>query len=113
MAKNPRFIFFREVAGEAADGPLGAQGVPLTAGRSLAVDRRYVPLGVPLWLDTTMPGGTDKKLRRLMVAQDTGGAITGPVRGDFYWGTGEAALAEAGKMRSQGGYFLLLPKSTP
>lgn len=113
MAKNPRFIFFREVTGEAADGPLGAQGVPLTAGRSLAVDRRYVPLGVPLWLDTTMPGGTDKKLRRLMVAQDTGGAITGPVRGDFYWGTGEAALAEAGKMRSQGGYFLLLPKSTP
>lgn len=111
MAKNPRFIFFKEVTQEAADGPLGAQGVALTPGRSLAVDRRYVPLGLPVWLDTTMPGTTDKKLRRLMVAQDTGGAITGPVRGDFYWGTGEAALAEAGKMRSTGGYYLLLPKS--
>jgi membrane-bound lytic murein transglycosylase A len=111
MARNPRFIFFREMTQEAADGPLGAQGVALTAGRSLAVDRRYVPLGVPLWLDTTMPGSTDKKLRRLMVAQDTGGAIQGPVRGDFYWGSGEAALAEAGKMRSPGTYYLLLPRA--
>jgi membrane-bound lytic murein transglycosylase A len=113
MAKNPRYIFFKDVTPEAVDGPLGAQGVALTAGRSLAVDRRYVPLGVPIWLDTTMPGSTDRKLRRLVVAQDTGGAITGPVRGDFYWGTGEAALAEAGRMRSTGRYFLLLPKGTP
>lgn len=110
MARNPRYIFFREVGPEAAEGPLGAQGVALTPGRSLAVDRRYVPLGVPLWLDTHMPARPDRKLRRLMVAQDTGGAILGPVRGDFFWGTGEAALAEAGRMRSPGTYYLLLPK---
>ncbi|MCK6449977.1 MAG: MltA domain-containing protein [Alphaproteobacteria bacterium] len=109
MHKNPRYIFFREVAG--GDGPVGAQGVALTPGRSLAVDRRYVPLGVPIWLDTTMPGSTDKKLRRLVVAQDTGGAILGPVRGDFFWGAGEKALEEAGRMRSKGGYYLLLPKA--
>jgi membrane-bound lytic murein transglycosylase A len=111
MNQNPRYIFFREIPAAEGDGPIGAQGVPLTPGRSLAVDRRFLPMGVPLWLDTTMPGATDKKLRRLMVAQDTGGAILGPVRGDFFWGTGEPALAEAGKMRSQGSYYLLLPKS--
>jgi membrane-bound lytic murein transglycosylase A len=109
MHKNPRYIFFKEIPG--GDGPIGAQGVALSAGRSLAVDRRHIPLGVPIWLDTTMPGATDKKLRRLVVAQDTGAAITGPVRGDFFWGSGEKALAEAGKMRSKGGYFLLLPKA--
>ena len=111
MNQNPRYIFFREIAPTEGDGPIGAQGVPLTPGRSLAVDRRFIPMGVPLWLDTTMPGATDRKLRRLMVAQDTGGAIQGPVRGDFFWGTGEPALAEAGKMRSQGSYYLLLPKA--
>ena len=109
MHKNPRYIFFKEIEG--GDGPIGAQGVALTAGRSLAVDRRHVPLGVPIWLDTTMPGTGDKKLRRLMVAQDTGNAIVGPVRGDFFWGSGEKALAEAGRMRSKGGYYLLLPKA--
>lgn len=110
MNQNPRYIFFREIPPVEGDGPIGAQGVPLTAGRSLAVDRRFLPMGVPLWLDTTMPGGPDKKLRRVMIAQDTGGAILGPVRGDFFWGTGEAALAEAGRMRSQGSYYVLLPK---
>ncbi len=109
MHKNPRYIFFKEIAG--GDGPLGAQGVALTPGRSLAVDRRYVPLGVPIWLDTTMPGADGRKLRRLMVAQDTGGAILGPVRGDFFWGSGDKALEQAGRMRSRGGYYLLLPKA--
>jgi membrane-bound lytic murein transglycosylase A len=116
MQKNPRFIFFREIEGPDAltDGPIGAQGVPLTPQRSLAVDTSFLPLGAPLWLDTTWPPGTPdvgKPLRRLMIAQDTGGAIKGPVRGDFFWGTGEAALAQAGGMKQTGRYYLLLPKS--
>jgi membrane-bound lytic murein transglycosylase A len=109
MAENARYIFFREVEGA---GPTGTQGVPLTPGRSLAVDAALLPLGVPLWLDTTWPAGTPaagQPLRRLMVAQDTGGAIKGAVRGDVFWGTGEAALAIAGPMKQRGRYFLLLP----
>lgn len=110
MQRNPRFIFFREVK----DGPVGAMGVTLTAGRSLAVDPAFVPLGLPLWLDTTWPVdyGTVKRgdpLRRLMLAQDTGSAIKGPVRGDFFWGSGEEALRFAGAMKSPGRWFLLLP----
>ncbi|MDH3475864.1 MAG: murein transglycosylase A [Rhodospirillales bacterium] len=107
MRRNPRYIFFRRIEG---DGPIGSQGVALTPGRSLAVDPAFLPLGAPLWLDTTWPG-SDKPLRRLMVAQDTGSAIKGPVRGDFYWGAGEAALEYAGRMNQQGRYFLLLPKT--
>jgi membrane-bound lytic murein transglycosylase A len=107
MQRNPRYIFFRKIDGE---GPIGAQGVVLTPGRSLAVDPSFLPLGAPIWLDTTWPA-TDRPLRRLMVAQDTGSAIKGPVRGDFYWGSGEAALAEAGRMRQRGEYYLLLPKA--
>ncbi len=112
MAKNPRYIFFREVKG---DGPLGALGVALTAGRSLAIDPEFLPLGVPIWLDTAWPkdSGTVKAgdpLRRLMVAQDVGNAIKGPVRGDVFWGSGDAALDFAGRMKNVGRYFLLLPK---
>lgn len=107
MARNARYIFFQEITGE---GPIGAQGVALTAGRSLAIDPSFLPLGAPLWLDTTWPG-TDRPLRRLMVAQDTGSAIKGPVRGDFYWGSGAAALAEAGRMKQAGHYYLLLPQA--
>jgi membrane-bound lytic murein transglycosylase A len=84
--------------------------VALTAGRSLAVDPAYMPLGAPVFLDTTDPV-TREPLRRLMVAQDTGSAIKGPVRGDFFWGSGEPALAKAGRMKQQGRYYLLLPKS--
>jgi membrane-bound lytic murein transglycosylase A len=102
MAENPSYVFFREVAG---DGPVGSEGVVLTPGRSLAVDRNFVPLGMPVFLDAG-PG-----LRRLMVAQDTGGAIRGPVRGDVFWGTGAEAEARAGAMRARGVYYLLLPKS--
>lgn len=110
MQRNPRYVFFREIAGGGPhDGPIGAQGVALTPGRSLAVDRRFVPLGVPVWLDTAASDGA--KLQRLMVAQDTGGAIQGPVRGDIFFGAGEAALEQAGRMRSPGGYYLLLPKA--
>jgi len=108
FAVNPRFIFFREIAG---DGPIGSQGVALSAGRSLAVDTAFVPLGLPLWLDTTWPGQTDRPLNRLVVAQDTGGAIKGLVRGDFFWGYGDEALAQAGKMKSRGTYYLLVPNA--
>ncbi|HZB93883.1 MAG TPA: murein transglycosylase A [Stellaceae bacterium] len=102
MDANPSYVFFREIQG---DGPLGSEGVVLTPGRSLAVDRRFVPLGVPIFLDA------GDGLRRLMVAQDTGGAINGPVRGDVFWGTGAAAEARAGPMKARGRYYLLLPKS--
>jgi len=105
MAENPSYVFFRELAG---DGPLGSQGTVLMAGRSLAVDRDFVPLGVPVWLD--VQDGADH-LQRLMVAQDTGGAIRGPVRGDVFWGFGPEAEARAGKMKARGGYYLLLPKT--
>ena len=113
MARNPSYIFFQEHPElGAADGPLGTQGVPLTAGRSLAVDRRFLPLGAPLWLDTTAPWPEgEAPLRRLMVAQDTGGAIKGVVRGDIYWGAGEHAEAIAGRMRSPGRYAILLPRA--
>ncbi len=107
MQRNLRYIFFRKIDGE---GPIGAQGVVLTPGRSLAVDPAFIPLGTPIWLNTTWPA-SDRPLRRLMVAQDTGSAIKGAVRGDFYWGTGEAALAEAGRMRQLGAYYLLLPNT--
>jgi membrane-bound lytic murein transglycosylase A len=108
MAANPSFIFFRELEG---DGPVGAQGVRLTAERSLAVDRRFIALGVPVWVDTVDPLEPDEPWRRLMVAQDTGGAIRGPVRGDVFWGTGREAGERAGRMKSKGRYYLLLPKA--
>jgi len=75
----------------------------------LAVDRTVIPLGAPLWLETTDPLYPGRPLRRLVVAQDTGSAITGAVRGDLFWGAGEAAEAAAGSMKQLGRYFLLLP----
>jgi len=107
MRRNRRFTFFRLIEGE---GPIGGHGVPLTPGRSLAVDPSFMPLGAPVWLDTTQPGSAEP-LQRLMVAQDIGGAIKGPVRGDFFWGYGEEALHHAGGMKETGRYFLLLPKA--
>ena len=106
MQKNARFIFFDTIAGA---GPIGSEGVALTAGRSLAVDPGYLPFGVPLWLDTTWPAST-RPLRRLVVAQDSGAAIRGPVRGDLFWGHGDDALALAGPMKQRGNIYLLLPK---
>lgn len=107
MRENPRYIFFRPIEG---DGPVGAMGVPLTPGRSLAVDPTVVPLGAPVWLDTVAPDG--QPLVRLMVAQDIGSAIKGAVRGDFFWGAGEPALAQAGRMKSSGRYFVLIPNGS-
>jgi membrane-bound lytic murein transglycosylase A len=105
MDENPSYVFFREMSG---DGPIGAEGVVLTPGRSLAVDRNFIPLGAPLFL---VAADRDAALRRLVVAQDIGGAISGPVRGDVFWGFGEEAEARAGVMRARGLYYLLLPKT--
>jgi len=105
---NPSYVFFRVLPNDLA-GPLGALGVPLTAERSIAVDPRVIPLGVPVYLSTTWPNTSDP-LERLMVAQDTGGAIAGGVRADFFWGFGDAAGAQAGKMRQSGKMWVLLPK---
>ncbi len=102
---NPSYVFFRELAG---DGPIGSEGVVLSAGRSLAVDTKFLPLGAPFWLDAA---GDDGAIDRLVIAQDTGGAIRGPVRGDLFWGHGPDAERRAGTMRARGGYFLLLPKT--
>ena len=107
MEKNKAFIFFRILKEK---GPVGAQGVVLTPGRSLAVDRKYIPLGLPIWLATTEPGETNKLLRRLVISQDTGSAIKGPVRGDLYIGHGFKAGKIAGQMKQKGKYYLLLPK---
>ena len=111
MARNASYVFFEELKGE---GPLGAQGVPLTPGRSLAVDLKHWTLGVPVWLDTRAPspreGEPDRPLRRLLIAQDTGGAIRGVVRGDVFWGHGEEAAEIAGRMKHPGRMWVLLPR---
>jgi membrane-bound lytic murein transglycosylase A len=112
---NASYVFFRELparpggAGFASDGPLGALGVPLTDGRSIAVDPRAIPLGAPVFLATTQPNSSTP-LTRLMMAQDTGGAIRGAVRADFFWGFGAEAGALAGRMRQQGQMWVLLPR---
>lgn len=107
MNTNPSYVFFREILG---DGPIGAEGVPLTPGRSLAVDRSILPLGLPVFLDAEDPLNSSQRFQRLMMAQDTGGAIRGAVRGDVFWGDGDEAELRAGKMRSSGRYWLLLPR---
>jgi len=108
LAENPSYVFFRELPPEFTSPP-GALGVPLTAQRSLAVDPHTIPLGAPVFLATTYPG-TDHPLQQLMVAQDTGGAIKGQVRADFFWGMGNAAGEIAGKMKQDGRLWVLLPK---
>ncbi len=105
---NPSLVFFRELP-VTGSGPQGAMGLALTPERSVAVDPRHVPLGAPIWLATTKPNST-QTLNRLMVGQDTGGAIRGVVRADFYWGSGTAAGNQAGKMRQQGRMWVLLPR---
>ncbi|MEW6512729.1 MAG: MltA domain-containing protein [Pseudomonadota bacterium] len=104
---NPSLVFFRELP-VAGNGPPGALGVPLTPERSIAVDPRHTPLGAPVWLSTTRPN-SEQTLTRLMLAQDTGGAIRGPVRADFYWGSGPEAGSLAGKMKQPGRMWVLLP----
>jgi membrane-bound lytic murein transglycosylase A len=108
LNQNPRYVFFREMTGPDT-APLGALGVPLTALRSIAVDPSAVPLGVPVHIATTWPN-TAKPLQRLMLAQDIGGAIRGTVRADYYWGAGEMAAREAGRMQQALRMWLLLPQ---
>lgn len=110
---DPSVVFFQEEPlDNPALGPKGSLGVPLTTGRSVAVDRSAIPLGAPVFLATTFP---DSKvaLDRLVFAQDTGGAIRGSVRADFFWGIGEQAAMQAGEMRQPGQMWLIWPKGEP
>lgn len=120
MRENPSFIFFRVVEGLRPDqGPIGALGVPLTPMRSIAVDPAFVPLGAPVFIATPDPPEGNRRtpapppLRRLVVAQDTGGAIRGPARGDLFVGWGAEAGDRAGRMREPIEMFVLLPRPQP
>ncbi len=108
LNQNPSYVFFRELPAS-GDGPVGALGTPLSPEYSIAVDRRFVPLGAPVYLATTFPL-SDEPLERLVAAHDTGGAIRGAVRADFYWGSGADAGTRAGRMRQQGRMWLLWPR---
>ena len=108
LAQNPSYVFFRELP-NGLSAPLGALGVPLTEAYSIAVDPRTIPLGAPVFLATTYPN-TAEPLNRLMLAQDTGGAIKGAVRADFFWGFGEQAGVQAGRMKQSGQMWVLFPK---
>jgi membrane-bound lytic murein transglycosylase A len=107
---NPSYVFFKEEKiADASKGPKGALGVPLTPLRSIAVDAQFIPLGVPVFLSTTQPA-SDTPMQRLMMAQDTGGAIRNPVRADFFWGFGGDAPEKAGRMKQRGAMWVLLPR---
>lgn len=109
LGENPSYVFFRS-AEQDLTSPPGAMGYPLTPERSLAVDPSTIPLGAPVFIATTWPN-TPTPLQRLMVAQDTGGAIKGAVRADFFWGLGNEAGAKAGRMKQEGRLWVLLPKA--
>ncbi len=108
LGENPSYVFFSELSLE-SETPPGALGIPLTPGRSLAVDPRTVPLGAPVFISTTWPDSPEP-LQRLMTAQDTGGAIKGRVRADFFWGMGDGAGSYAGRTRQSGWLWVLLPR---
>lgn len=111
---NPSYVFFRELEGLAPEqGPIGTLGVPLTPGRSIAVDPAHVPLGAPAWILATDPVD-GRPIRRLVLAQDTGGAIRGRARGDLFWGWGAAAEQRAGLMQDRGARLVVLwPRAMP
>ena len=113
MHKNASYIFFRELTGLGdASGPLGSQNVPLEPRYSLAVDRKYWPMGLPVWLDLEIAfSDGERKWRQLLIAQDTGGAIKGGIRGDVFWGAGAEAEYVAGHMKSSGGMIIFLPRA--
>jgi len=110
MHSNPSYVFFVLRDDASPPGPFGAMNVPLTAGRSIAIDPTVIPLGTPLWIDTTYPDDKRTPLRRLVLAQDTGGAIRGAVRADMFWGNGTQAERLAGNMKQRGRLLVLLPK---
>lgn len=107
LKANKSFVFFKASRHINA---LGVRNIPLTPGYSMAVDQNWIPIGAPIWLNTTRPD-TEHPFKRLMIAQDIGGAIRGPVRGDVFWGAGEKAASIAGKMKETGVYWVLLPKN--
>ncbi len=110
MEQDHSFVFFKILPRQQ---PIGTSDLPLTAGRSLAIDRQIIPLNLPLWVETTVPDIHQPQqsipLRQLFIAQDTGGAIKGVVRADLFWGAGESAEFMASRMHEQGRYWLLLP----
>jgi membrane-bound lytic murein transglycosylase A len=106
---NPSTVFFRELP-SGLPGPIGALGVPISSERSVAIDRKFIPLGAPIFLSTTEPN-SKISLNKFMIAQDTGGAINGGVRADFYWGQGKVAGLKAGSMKQSGEMWVMLPKT--
>lgn len=115
MRQNRSYVFFREATElSAQDGAVGAQGLPLTAGRSIAVDKRIHVYGTPIFLDAELPLGEEggaQPFRRLMIAQDTGSAIIGPARADIFFGAGAAAGSTAGRIQHPGRFTVLVPKA--
>jgi len=110
MDQNPSYVFFKEIVGLSADqGPLGALGVPLMPRRSVAIDRAFIPLGAPVFVATTDPA-THAPLQRMMVAQDIGSGVKGPLRADIFFGWGANAEAAAGAMDAPGTLYVLLPR---
>jgi membrane-bound lytic murein transglycosylase A len=118
LQANPRYVFFREEPlPDPTLGPVGSQGVPLTPGRSIAVDKESIPYGTPVWVATTEPQPwapnppPPRPLQRLMLAQDSGSAITGAVRADYFWGWGDGAEDRAGRMKQPLRMWVLWPRS--
>ncbi len=109
LNRNPSYVFF-ELRNNPGNGPIGSLNVPLTPQRSLAIDPKLVKLGTPLWLMTNYPGHPEKPYNRLVVAQDTGGAIKGTLRADLFWGHGEDAERAAGIMKESGRFIVLQPR---
>ena len=108
LNRNPSYVFFN-LRPDVSDGPIGSLNVPLTPQRSIAIDPALVPLGSPMWIQTNLPGQPDVAYRRLVIAQDTGGAIKGPLRGDLFWGHGPEAEQQAGIMKERVRMLVLLP----
>ena len=108
LGQNPSYVFFRTTTGAADEGPIGALGAPLTGEYSAAIDKHHVELGAPIFVATTHPLNNQPH-NRLIMAQDTGSAIKGGVRVDYYWGYGDAAGEVAGKMKHPGQVWMLLP----
>lgn len=117
LAVNPSYVFFQVIEGLDDDlGPIGAEGVALTPGRSLAVDPRHIGYGLPVFVTAELPTGPEmanEQFRRLMIAQDTGSAIRGPARGDLFWGTGVEAGEIAGRINHPATFYLLRPRAQP
>jgi membrane-bound lytic murein transglycosylase A len=114
MHQNPSYIFFRTLPGPATAGPIGSQGIELTPEHSLAVDNSFIAYGTPIWLQTELPATShsdQKPLNQLLIAQDSGGAIKGPIRGDIFFGSSKHAERLAGNMNATGKYYILLPNS--